>query len=198
MKLNENFHDYQELLYRTANGDQQAFRVIYDTYAGKVYAVAFQILKSAALAEEVMQETMLKLWLVAPNLDRNTFLDGYLRTLTRNRCFNVLRRQVLEAKVALERGSAWTEAHNDTEEHILLEDTSKVLQAGIDLLPPQQKLVYELCQLQGLKYEEAARQLNLSPLTVQSYMKLALRFLRTHVSKHTDIGAMFILFKLIR
>lgn len=197
MKRNENFLDDRELLLKVAKGDQMAFRIIYDRYRKKIFSIAYQILKSDDLAEEVMQETMLKLWQVAGNLNEDTFLESYLRTLTRNRSFNVLRRQVLEAKAALERGRDWKEAHNETEEQILLEDTGKVLQHAISLLPAQQKLVYQLCQQQGLKYEEAATQLNLSPLTVQSYMKLALRFLRNYVRTHTDIGAMIVIFKLL-
>lgn len=197
MDQHKNFLDETELIRRTAKGDQLAFRVIYDRYRKKIYSIAFQILKSEQQAEEVMQETMLRLWQVSGSLNESTVLEGYLRTLTRNRSFNVLRRQVLEAKTAIAQGRDWTEAHNETEEKILLEDTSKVLLEGIELLPAQQKLVYQLCHQQGLKYEEAAARMQLSTLTVQSYMKLALRFLRNYVSSHTDIGALIVIFKLL-
>lgn len=197
MNLNTSLHNEQELLRKISKGDHHAFRIVYEKYRKKVYSVALQILKSNDLAEEVMQETMLKLWQVAGTLADDTVLDAYLRTITRNRSFNILRRQILEAKVAVEMGRDWTELHDETEEKILLDDTRKVLEAAIEQLPPQQKLVYQLCQQQGLKYEEAALQLNLSTLTVQSYMKLALRFVRKYVSQHTDIAAVLIIFKIL-
>lgn len=197
MNLNTSLHNDQELLRKISKGDHRAFRLVYDHYRKKVFSVALQILKSPDLAEEVMQETMLKLWQVAGTLADDTVLDAYLRTLTRNRCFNVLRRQVLEAKVAVEMGRDWTELHDETAEKIILDDTRKVLEAAVDQLPAQQKLVYQLCQQQGLSYEQAAAQLNLSALTVQSYMKLALRFVRKYVSQHTDIAALLIIFKIM-
>ena len=187
----------KELLRLVGEGNQPAFRVLYDCYQSKVYARALFLLKSVILAEDVLQEVMLKLWQHAPKLKQDTNLAAYLTTLTSNRSFQLLRRQVLEAKTNFDLGKDWREINNDTEEHILLADTKKVLKAGILLLPPQQKLVYELCHQDGLKYEEAARQLGLSTETVKSYMKLSLRFLRKYMSAHTDVAALLIILKLI-
>ncbi|HWV70635.1 MAG TPA: RNA polymerase sigma-70 factor [Pseudosphingobacterium sp.] len=186
----------RELLDRISKGDQSAFKIIYNKYQGDVYARALYLLKSHILAEEVLQEVMLKLWLTAGNLTEDTNLSAYLTVLTRNRSFQVLRRKVLEAKTDIQLGRGWTESHNGTEEEILLADTRKLLNDGIALLPPQQKMVYELCRLEGLKYEEVAQKMNLSTETVKSYMKLALRFLRTYLKEHTDLTVILILFKL--
>lgn len=188
--------DEQMLLSKIAKGDQHAFRIIYDRFAKKIYVFAFRILNSDLLAEEVMQETMLKIWQMGEELQTVVYLESYLKTISRNKSFNVLRRIKLEVKAGQERGKTWEEAHNETEEQILLSDTRKVFQDGLNLLPEHQKLVYELCHLEGLKYEEAAKRLNLSPLTVQTYMKHALRNLRNYVSKHTDVAVLLIIFKI--
>lgn len=185
-----------ELLRRIAEGDQFAFKVIYDRYQGHVYSRALYLLKSDILAEEVLQEVMLKLWLTARKLTEDTNFSAYLTVLTRNRSFQLLRRKVLQAKTDIHLGRGWTESHNETEEQILLAETRKLLADGIALLPPQQKMVYELCRLEGLKYEEVAQKMNLSSETVKSYMKLALRFLRAYLKEHTDLTVILILFKL--
>jgi RNA polymerase sigma-70 factor (ECF subfamily) len=91
----------------------------------------------------------------------------------------------------------WTEEQPETEVSIILNYTKELLQAGIELLPPQQKLVYQLCHQEGLKYEEAAEKLNLSPLTVKTHMQHALRFLRSHVIKNSDMAVALILFKIL-
>lgn len=186
----------QELLRRIAEGSPAAFKVIYDRYQKKVYSRARFFLKSEVLAEEVLQEVMLKLWQGAGKMNVDSQLEAYLITLTRNRSFQILRRKVLEAKTNLALGKNWTESHNETEEQILMEDTRNILARGIALLPPQQKLVYQLCHLEGLKYEEAARQLQLSPETVKSYMKLSLRFLRDYMAKNTDVLGILVILKL--
>jgi RNA polymerase sigma-70 factor (family 1) len=195
--LVRSLNNESQLLRKIADGDQHAFKTIYEHHRKAVYSRAIFFLKSEALAEEVLQEVMLKLWQSAGKLTDETNLGAYLTTLTRNRSFQILRRKVLEAKTEIELRKDWTESHNETEEGILLADTQKILADGIALLPPQQKMVYELCRVDGLKYEQAAQSMNLSVETVKSYMKLALRSLRSYMKSHTDLAAILIILKII-
>jgi len=186
------------LLRLLREGDRDAFREAYNLYRNKVYSVALKILREKEDAEEVMQEVMLKLWLSAGSLKVDSNLEAWLKTITRNLSYNVLRRQALEAKTAVNRGADWRDFSNETEEHVLLNETKKVLYDAIEKLPPQQKLVYQLCHQQGLKYEEAARELNLSASTVQSYMKLAIRSVRSYVTFHSDLPVALIILGLLK
>ncbi|SMD17030.1 RNA polymerase sigma factor [Pedobacter nyackensis] len=195
--LNENVVTECTLLAKVADGDHQAFRNIYQKYYNKVYTFSIRILHSQLLAEEVVQESMLKLWLMGPGVININNLDSYLKRIARNCAIDLLKRKELELKTDGKLGNTWEESHNETEEQILLNDVRKILNDGVSLLPQQQKLVYQLCHLEGLKYEEAANRLNLSVLTVQSYMKLALRFLRNYIKAHTDITVLLIIFKLL-
>ena len=195
--LNENVGTECTLLAKVADGDHQAFRDIYQKYHNKVYTFSIRILHSQLLAEEVVQESMLKLWQMGPGVININNLDSYLKRIARNCAIDLLKRKELELKTDGKLGNTWEESHNDTEEQILLNDIRKILNDGVSLLPQQQKLVYQLCHLEGLKYEEAANRLNLSVLTVQSYMKLALRFLRNYIKAHTDITVLLIIFKLL-
>jgi RNA polymerase sigma-70 factor (family 1) len=186
-----------ELLEKIAQGDQHAFRIIYEKYGKKVYTHAFQLLHSPVEAEEMLQEVFLKLWLMGDGILEISNLEAYLRTLTKNRSLNVLRRMVLEGKVEKALAGHWTELQNDTEEEVLMKDIRNVLDKAVDLLPLQQKQVYKLCQQQGLKYEEAAERLQLSPLTVQTHMKRALKSVRAYVQSNTDIVIILIILKLL-
>lgn len=185
-----------ELLSKVAKGDERAFDQLYYTYSKKVYLFAFKILQSEVLSEEVMQEVMLKLWKMGRELEKVNNLDSYLRTASKNASLNMLRQQEAENRADELLANSWKESHNETEEQVILNETRKILINAIALLPQQQREVYKLCHQQGLKYEEAARQLNLSPATVATHMKLALRFLRSYLQKNTDIVALFIIFKL--
>lgn len=186
-----------ELLAKVARGDQRAFRMIYDRHGKKVYTYALQLLHSEVEAEEMVQEVFLKVWLMGKKLSQISNLEAYLRTLTKNRSLNVLRRMVLEGKIEEALGLEWREESNDTEDEILISDVRNVLTKAIDLLPQQQKQVYQLCQQEGLKYEEAAERLNLSPMTVQTHMKRALKSVRAYVKANTDIAVVLVIFKLL-
>jgi len=189
-------YDIAELLVKVAKGDERAFDFFYKQYSKKIFFFSKCVLHSDTLAEEVMQEVMLKIWQMGEDLTSIQNPETYIRTLARNSSLNILRRLQVEHRVGHKMAVDYTDGHNETEEQIILNDTRKTLQEGIDLLPPQQKLVYMLCQIEGLKYGKAAERLNLSPLTVATHMKLALRFLRTYLSKHTDVVALLIIFKL--
>lgn len=189
--------DERKLLAEVAERDQQAFRVIYDHYGKKVYTYALQLLHSEAEAEEMVQEVFLKLWLMGDRVLEITSLEAYLRTTTKHRSLNVLRRLVLEGKIEKALGKEWREENTDIEDEILIRDVRNVLNRAVESLPKQQREAYILCQQQGLKYEEAAACLNISPLTVQTHVKRALRSVRAYVKANTDIAAILIILKLI-
>ncbi|HEY0174837.1 MAG TPA: sigma-70 family RNA polymerase sigma factor [Pedobacter sp.] len=186
----------RELLAKVALRDEYAFDILYSLYAKKIYGFSLHVLHSDILAEEVMQEVMLKIWLMGDELNDIRNPGVFIRTLARNRSLKVLRRKEVEKRADDKLAIDYREHHNETEEQVILNDTKRILQNGIEMLPAQQKAVYQLCHVEGLKYDEAAERLKLSPLTVATHMKLALKFLREHLRKNSDVAALLIIFKL--
>lgn len=184
--INEN-----ELLAKIAEGDQNALSKIYNHYNKHVYTFAFRYLKSEPDAEEIVQETFLKIWLMGRAAVEIRSLQTYLKTIAVNKCLDRLRYQARRIKTVSISGDELNEpGHNETEEGILLNDLNQIMQRGISQLPDQQKLIYRLCKEQGLKNDEVARQLNLSPHTVRMHMKLALRSLKNYMIKHSGKAAL--------
>jgi RNA polymerase sigma-70 factor (ECF subfamily) len=174
--------------------DKNEFRDLFNSYRGKVYGYALKILKSETEAEDVLQDVFLKLWLHG-NIGELENFEGYLKVTTRNHVFKVLRRQNLQCVTESLLKVEWTEGHNETEESLLLNDSQLILNEAIDQLPPRQKLVYNLCKTEGLKYEAVAEVLSISPLTVKTHMQHSLRFLRNYLIKHTDIAITVLIFR---
>jgi RNA polymerase sigma-70 factor (ECF subfamily) len=186
-----------ELLGRIADGDQRAFTTLYDFYHRKIYTFSLSILQSESLAEEVVQEAMLKLWVMGDKLTSIHNLDNYLKSIAHNLSIDLLRKKELSRRTENAGTANWLEEHNETEESILLNDTKKLLDEAVSLLPNQQRLVYELAQIEGLKNDQIAEKLNIAPSTAQTHMKLALRFVRNHIRQHTDLAVALVLFKLL-
>jgi len=189
--------DEKVLLARTGQGDQVAFKIIYEAYQSQVLTFANVYLKSRQHAEETMQEVFLKLWNLKGKLNEINDLENYILTITRNKAFDTLRKLKREIRYMQPMEADDDIPENVTEERILLEDTRQLLEKGIDQLPPQQKRVYQLCHQQGLKYDEVATELGISPQTVHRHMKLALGSLRKYMSQHTDLTVLLIILKII-
>lgn len=195
MRVNP-FPNEQSVLIKIAAGDHQAFREVYDFYYQSIYKYALHLLKSELLAEEIVQETFLKIWINRVGLPEILNLESYLVTIARNRSLDILRQSALRYRNDQFLKNTFEFSTNETEEQIILKDTRLILSEAIAQLPPQQRQVYELCKQQGLKYDEVAKIMNLSPLTVQSYMKIALRAVREYMDKNTDIIIIAIILRL--
>lgn len=186
----------KDLQVQIAQGDQQAFALFYNHYYPIIFGFATHLLQSEELAADIVQESMLHIWKLGTKLEEINSLEAYLKTFARRRAVDTLRRCAVELKAERILRDVWKEDHNETEESILLKEGRKLLQDGISKLPKQQQRVYQLCQQDGLKYEEAAQQLGLSAGTVKTHLKLAMRFLREYLKNHSDAVILIILFRL--
>lgn len=191
--LNKEKDVLSNLLGRIVKGDENAFRQLFDTYSGKVYAFALKLTHSETLAEEIVQDIFLKVWLNRQALSTIVYFPSYLYSLTKNHAFNVLKRLTLEANIKAAISLELTEIQHETEGRIVFNEYQRILDEAIEKLPSQQRKVYTLCQLEGLTYEEAATLLNLSRLTVKTHMQHALRFIRGYFNGHLNLWILSLL-----
>ncbi len=172
------------ILQEIAAGDQRAFSSLFDHYQGYVFAFGLKLTYSEALAEEIVQDIFLKIWFCREKLVEIECFGAYLNRSVRNHSFNLLRQAATEIKVNQHIGLSLTELDNSTQQDLEFRETARIIDEVINLLPAQQKLVYTLCHRDGLKYEEAAQQMNISSATVHYHMKLALTTIREHFKKN--------------
>ncbi|HWV70873.1 MAG TPA: RNA polymerase sigma-70 factor [Pseudosphingobacterium sp.] len=190
-------YEEKHLLNEIKLGSERAFQTLFDRYRQKVFSYAFKIIKSRELAEEVLYLVFLKIW-QHKELDHIENIEAYMIVLTRNQTLKSLRKVQLERKTANAFLEHWKEADNGTEEFILLEEARRFLSEAIEKLPPQQKMVYQLCKEEGLKYEQVAEQMSISKLTVKTHMQHALRFIRQYLSKYAEIALFLLVYDLLK
>ncbi|WP_166644056.1 RNA polymerase sigma factor [Pedobacter nutrimenti] len=177
--------DENTLIEKVAEGDQQAFTVLFRKHHGIVYRFALKLTRSETLAEEVVQDIFMKIWLKRTELSEIENFGAFLNRITRNHTYNLLKRLTMEAVVNKNLKAEFIESTENTQESIDYNASAEILKRAVDLLSPQQKKVYLLCHVEGLKYEEAAKKLNISAGTVHSHMKQALHSIRAHF-KNSD------------
>jgi RNA polymerase sigma-70 factor (ECF subfamily) len=186
-------YNEHELLKSIAEGDKNAFTQIYNNYRNKIYSIAFELTESTAVAEEIVQDVFLKIW-----VKRNTLLEvehfrAYLFTITRNYVFTALKRIARKEFIEVNAMEGAPLYYHDTEDRVLNNEYTRILQAAIDRLPEQQRQVYNLIKTEGLKREEAAAALQLSPETVKSHLAQAMRSVRTYCLARLDVSIALII-----
>jgi RNA polymerase sigma-70 factor, ECF subfamily len=178
--------EQQDCFIKVTKSDEQAFEQLFKTYYGSLCHFAARILKDNETAEEVVQETMVKIWENRHTLKVNTSVRNYLVTAVRNRCLNQLQHdkvRMLHARKIIEAASPET----DYSDGFLDPGLAEKIEASILSLPEKRREIFRLNREEGLKYREIADKLNLSLKTVEAQMGLALRTLRDKLKDFTSI-----------
>lgn len=191
MKLENDFNMLSEI----SKGNPSAFESLFNAYKNVTYSYALKICQSETLAEEIVQDVFMNLWINRVRLQHIDNFGGYLRVITRNEALQVLRRLALQARCYEKSAESWTEQHNETEGTILYNESRQILDRALKALPPQQQLIYKMCHLDGMKQQEIADQLQISPLTVKAHLRQAVQRVRKFFSVEAVISIVLILIK---
>jgi RNA polymerase sigma-70 factor (ECF subfamily) len=176
-----------------AEGDEAAFRVLFEHYQDTVYKVAFKYLKSYALAQEVVQEVFIKFWSRRVEMGTVLSLHAWLYTVARNYIIDYMR----TVTVHDEAQKQWADdalPHDNTADYkARTSQYRRLLATAVDGLSDRQKTIYKLAKEEGLSYEEIGVLLALSPLTVKTHMARALQSVRDFLEKHGEVYLVLLL-----
>lgn len=190
-------YQIQLLLDQIAIGNEDAFRELYQLQHQRIYSFAFYLTNSVRDSEELTQDIFIKIWSNRSLLPTISNFQGWLTVVLRNHIYNHLKKKALEELAAkkIERGSNTVEDGQAVLQH---RELNKLISQALEQLPPQQKKVFQLSRLEGLKQEDIARELGLSTNTVKNHLKAALRSVRRFLAGQAYIVAAAIAAHLLR
>ncbi|HVY76557.1 MAG TPA: RNA polymerase sigma-70 factor [Puia sp.] len=171
-------HNEKDLLSRTAIGDAEAFRDLFRHYYGPVYSVAFRYIKVHDQAEDIVQQSFLKIWEKRHILSSVVRFDAYLFRIARNEIVSQFRKQAVHNRYLQHIRELFKEEQNSPEDQLIARQRRTAVQELLRKLSPQQQLAYRLSRDQGLPYEEIALAMGLSVSTVKGHITAALRNIR--------------------
>lgn len=186
------------ILTKISRGDANAFAVLFNFYKNKVYGYAMAILQTEKSAEEIVQDVFIKIWIKRENLTTIENFGAYLRTVSRNETLNALKHVAITQKHEELTIKYTNEFDLSTENTIQFRETKQILESAIQKLPPQQKLIYTLCHIDGIKQKDVAEKLNISPLTVKVHLREAIKSIKSYLKIHNQIRIVPLLLFLLK
>ncbi len=170
-----------ELIERLRRRDPDAMSDLYDRYARVVYSVILRIVRNAAVAEELVQESFLRAWNRGAEFDATRGRIGpWLLTIARNRAIDYLRSSAGQQQattfelVSSERLSLFVH----TEDRMADQDQARRIRAAFSQLNANQRQVLELAYFEGLSQSEMAEKLGQPLGTIKTWVRTALTSLR--------------------
>jgi RNA polymerase sigma-70 factor (ECF subfamily) len=180
------------------DGDEQAFETLFRAYAPGLVVFVARHVRSAAVAEELVQDVFLAVWRARATLAVTEGVGAYLYAAARNRALSHLARE----RTAVRR--LGTAAHRPPDAGAAPPDLADPrapreddllalleLQEAVEALPPRCRLVFTMQRQHGMSYGEVAQALGLSVKTVEAQMARALKGLREH--RNVWLGLLLIL-----
>jgi len=178
-------YNEKELLLLITEGDEAAFREIFQRYGDIVHANIYAIIKSQPAAEDLVQDTFLRVWLYRDKLPEIENFRSWLLRISYNRAFTYLHEVATQQRRTDRYGEKYgiREGNNATEEAVQLNLLKNIIRETVHKLPKQQKKIYQLSREHGLKIPEIAAELGIAESSVKNTLGRALQALRQAIEK---------------
>jgi len=184
------FDEDSELLDKLATGDEVAFRTLVERHIDRAYAIALRIVGNAADAEDVVQDTMLKIWSHRGRWQhgRAKFSTWLYRVIS-NRCID-LRRKPRNENV--ETVPEVADGQPGAVEIIERNELHGMLDLAMQRLPEQQRIAVIFSYHENMSNGEIAQVMDTTVAAVESLLKRGRQQLRQLLRKHErDIRTAF-------
>jgi len=195
--LGENNQDDSLLIQRLRQNDAAAYIELYNRYHSKMYSWLIRFVKLPEMAEDIIQETFLKIWEIRHRLQPQQSFPAYLYRISRNKAFKLLKKisrdENLRGKVLVRSAIEL----NDPEKDFQWQQYQQLLDNAVSRLPVQRQRVYRLCRQNNKTYDEVANELGISRNTVKEHMMKAVQDLRQYFYRYDKVILMTFLITIL-
>lgn len=169
-----------DLLRQVAAGDREAFRCLYEATSSKLYGVLLRILKRRDLADEILQETYVRIWRHAGAFDPERASPiTWMVSIARNRALDEVRKA---APLQLDDHPAAMEIVDPqilALDRMLAGEQIDRLQTCLDALEPERRELVKLAYLEGLSREELGQRVGHPAGTIKTWLHRSLKQLKS-------------------
>src|SRR4051812_35176282 len=175
----------EELMQLVGAGDPRAFELLYDRHGDVAFALAYRMVGTRNMAEEITQEAFLSIWRSSARYERE---KGSVRTwvlgIVHHRTIDALRRNLVHERrrASAEGIEERQEAKELTDVEAARREEAREVRAALQSLPGEQSRVIELAYYGGFTHTQIAEMLDMPVGTVKGRMRLGLEKMRRELT----------------
>lgn len=172
-----------DLMTRVAAGDRAAFADVYTATSAKLYGVVLRILRRPELADEVLQETYVRIWNAAARFDpARASPITWMVAIARNRALDEVRKATPVSLDALPGGLEIADPQMSASEQVELASDYQRLRACLDKLEPERREIVMLAYLEGMSREDLGNRFGHPAATIKTWLHRSLKQLKICLS----------------
>ncbi len=171
-----------EILLRVSNGDEQAYRTIFEAYKTSIYSTIFNLSDDEFIAEEVLQDTFIRLWNYRRKLVEVDNFDAWFYRVAKNVFLTKIKKMSPSQEpldLILHDIFATPKTYNDVE----YRELETAFEQALQRLSPKQRITYQLVKIEGLSRKEVAKILEVSAETVKWNLDESVKKIRSTMSE---------------
>ena len=180
-------------------GQERAFKYLYDRHYQVLCYLAAQYVKDDFLAETIVGDVIFHLWEIRETVEITTSLRSYLMTSVRHRCTDYLKSQYNQHEVAMSASGmqdfpvlSYIKDNDYPLGRLLEQELEGEIMKAIGRLPEECRRVFRMSRFEEKKYEEIARELEISVNTVKYHIKHALALLHEDLGKYLTVAILLL------
>lgn len=185
--MSVNLKELAELWGEVCAGNQKAFSILHKALYSKMYSKVILIIKEDELANDILQDTFVKLWLRRTYIGKIDNVPQYFFVAARSMCINYIRDCKKAERAMLEIGYNIDKDYQVSIEEVIVERElslghRKFIETALSCLPPRQSEVMQLRFYESLDLKEIGLQTGIKYQSVVNNMYRAVRTLRDRYS----------------
>ena len=169
----------ERLIELIRKGDESAFVALYEKYSGRLFGICLRYSKSSADAEDLLQESFVKIYENIQNYKGAGSFEGWLRRITVNNCINFYRKKANEKVIASDNYVVDDIVNETVFSKLTTEDILNLIQE----LPEGYRIVFNMYVIEGYKHSEIAEALGYTESTSKTQLLKAKKQLMEKVIK---------------
>ncbi len=180
--------DEKQIIEELRRGSMLAFNQLYEMYSGMLFSFSKSLLKSDDEAEDIVQDTFLKVWIKRKDISPEYAFKSYIFTLAKNQILSGFRNKVIHLNIDNHINELELVLDENAETIFFNQEIHRLISYSESQLSEFQLKIFNMSKKEGLSTKEIALKLEVSQQTIKNNLSQIMKILRQQLKELRMFG----------